>query len=178
MARNAAETKRRNTDRCVTEILARSRARKESGRCVLPPDYSHGAIELADAYRRLPGMWVERAMFAVVDRRKVTTGCFDDYFLEIETFSDGPVDRRRFAQRRAGRDRVVALQLGGARILEADVSLEMGRRQFQQMERSLLGLVREELGNPGAANRRGRRLDLLSLIGLIVESHTDRLCEG
>lgn len=158
--------------RSVSEILERRQRQMEETRRMLPPDFVHGDTPVGEIYEVLGRRWAERALFGVDDGDVVTLAYYDDYFLAVEhwTGDDQPCWSEWWSTRREGRDLVVVLDVEtGDRLAgEATVPIDIDRRRLHELERGVLGVVRDGMTGDETRRRRLRRgeVDVLSLVTL------------
>lgn len=158
--------------RSVSSILARQRRRRERHRQVFPPDFIHGNVAVADIYTSLGAPWVERALFVIDDAEVTTVAHFDDYFLIVEHVENNNVTDRQqwWSQKFREHDRIVALGVEEDSDMDDEVAvkIDVDRRRLHQLERDVLGVVREGMTGRGSLKERRCRgeLDVLSLVTL------------
>src|SRR5690625_1482188 len=133
--------------RSVPAILARKAQADRVRRQEFPPDFLHGEAAVAEIYATFGEAWVERAFFVVDGQEVKTAAYFDDYFLVMEQWVDGEGEEYgEWLERMKGeRDRVIRLstEAGSEEENGEEISIEVDRGRLLELERTVLGVVRD-----------------------------------
>lgn len=158
--------------RSVSEILERQQRENQETRRMLPPDFVHGDATVGEIYEVLGRRWAEESLFVVDDGDVTTVAYYDDHFLAVEHWT-GDEDKSWnswWRARRDGRDLVVVLAVeDDSRVAdEATVPIDIDRPRLRELERGVLGVVRDGLTETKTRNGRHCRgeIDVLSLVTL------------